>query len=314
MRYYSGNGLLNNAINKLPFEMHIPGYQFCGPGTKLKKRLARGDTGINPLDEACKEHDITYSLEKNLENRHNADKILATKAMERFHSSNASIGEKMAALGVAGAMKTKVRLGMGYNRKAIINKKCLQMFKKNLKLIDKVKKNCENNLKLLENYISSLKQNIDININSPIKKEKTKKKLVDKIVSNDSNLDKNKSVVSRKRKKNFNNDDNNVKLKIAKLDNKNVIFPRHYLIPNRKRKYDDNNNTFNDNIHAKKIKYNESANRKRKLLYDDDENINIKKIKYNESELKNYKRKRNEDDDDDEEEDNELPNKQIKLL
>lgn len=55
-----GRGLLNKIINKLPVELHIPGYQFCGPGTKLAKRIARGDHGINPLDTACKEHDIAY--------------------------------------------------------------------------------------------------------------------------------------------------------------------------------------------------------------------------------------------------------------
>ncbi|KYN09174.1 hypothetical protein ALC57_18713 [Trachymyrmex cornetzi] len=36
----SGGSLLNRAINALPFELHIPGYQFCGPGTRLTKRLA----------------------------------------------------------------------------------------------------------------------------------------------------------------------------------------------------------------------------------------------------------------------------------
>ncbi|KYN10235.1 hypothetical protein ALC57_17633, partial [Trachymyrmex cornetzi] len=39
------------------FELHIPGYQFCGPGTRLEKRLARGDRDINPLDAACREHE-----------------------------------------------------------------------------------------------------------------------------------------------------------------------------------------------------------------------------------------------------------------
>ena len=35
--------LLNHTINTFPFELHIPGYQFCGPGTHLEKRLARND-------------------------------------------------------------------------------------------------------------------------------------------------------------------------------------------------------------------------------------------------------------------------------
>ena len=30
---------LNSLVNKLPFEMHLPGHNFRGPGTKLHKRL-----------------------------------------------------------------------------------------------------------------------------------------------------------------------------------------------------------------------------------------------------------------------------------
>ncbi|KAJ8914091.1 hypothetical protein NQ315_014287 [Exocentrus adspersus] len=94
----SGSGILDSIINNLPVELHIPGYRFCGPGTKLAKRLSRGDVGINGLDEACKEHDIAYSREKNLEQRHKADQ---------------NLGEKAAALAVATAMKVKTKLGMG---------------------------------------------------------------------------------------------------------------------------------------------------------------------------------------------------------
>ena len=31
-----GKGFLNGTINILPFEMHISGHNFTGPGTKLK--------------------------------------------------------------------------------------------------------------------------------------------------------------------------------------------------------------------------------------------------------------------------------------
>ena len=34
-----GGSLLNKAINNLPFEMHLPGHNSTGPGTKLKKQL-----------------------------------------------------------------------------------------------------------------------------------------------------------------------------------------------------------------------------------------------------------------------------------
>jgi hypothetical protein len=56
----TGKSLLNSVINRLPFEAHIPRYSYCGPGTKLKERLARRDKGINPLDSACRTHDIAY--------------------------------------------------------------------------------------------------------------------------------------------------------------------------------------------------------------------------------------------------------------
>jgi len=44
-----------------PFELHIPRYQFCGPGTRLEERLARDNWGINPLNVACHKYDIAYS-------------------------------------------------------------------------------------------------------------------------------------------------------------------------------------------------------------------------------------------------------------
>ena len=53
-------------INNLLFEAHLQGYQFCGLGTKLTKRLNGGDCGINPLDAGCRLHDIEYSKDKTL--------------------------------------------------------------------------------------------------------------------------------------------------------------------------------------------------------------------------------------------------------
>lgn len=112
-----GKGLLNRAINALPVELHIPGYQFCGPGTHLEKRLARGDQGINPLDAACREHDIAYSHSNDLAKRHVADNILATKARKRITAGDSTLGEKAAATAVWAAMKTKTKLGMGLKTK-----------------------------------------------------------------------------------------------------------------------------------------------------------------------------------------------------
>lgn len=110
------NSLLNCLINKLPFELHLPGYNYCGPGTRLRERLARGDRGVNPLDEECKQHDIAYSKSPNLQDRHKADIDLLKMAKKRASSSNATTGEKIAANLVNRTMLVKVSSGMGLKR------------------------------------------------------------------------------------------------------------------------------------------------------------------------------------------------------
>lgn len=102
-----GKGFLNSLIDNIPFEAHIP---YCGPGTNLKKRLARGDPGLNQLDSACRDHDIAYDKFSDDKNREIADNILASKAWDRVKSLDAGIGERSVALGVAAAMKAKVGL------------------------------------------------------------------------------------------------------------------------------------------------------------------------------------------------------------
>lgn len=112
----AGDKVLNKAIDLLPVELHLPSYNYCGPGTKLAKRLARGDKGVNPLDEACKAHDIAYSKYSDSEHRREADKILTERAWSRVKSDNASLGERAAAWAVTTAMKAKTKLGGGRRR------------------------------------------------------------------------------------------------------------------------------------------------------------------------------------------------------
>ena len=79
MAAVSGSGnIVNRLIDKLPVELHLPGYNYCGPGTRLERRLARNDQGINPLDSACKQHDIAYATHKGLEERQRADKVFCS--------------------------------------------------------------------------------------------------------------------------------------------------------------------------------------------------------------------------------------------
>lgn len=108
-------GFVDYIVNKLP-EIHIPGYQYCGPGTELEKRLARGDPGINKLDQACKRHDIAYSKLQNSKERREADKVLVSQALPRVYSKDARLGERAAALLVSGLMGAKIglsKIGLG---------------------------------------------------------------------------------------------------------------------------------------------------------------------------------------------------------
>ena len=72
-RRRSGGLDIQKWLGKMGIEFHWPGYQYMGPGTKLKKRLARGDPGINRLDRIAKQHDIDYSKAKNLQDKWKAD-------------------------------------------------------------------------------------------------------------------------------------------------------------------------------------------------------------------------------------------------
>lgn len=89
-------------------------------GTKLEERLARGDKGINPLDEACKLHDIAYSNHKDSSERYKADKELSKAALSRVFSRDAGFKERATALAVSAAMKAKTgltKLGSGMMRR-----------------------------------------------------------------------------------------------------------------------------------------------------------------------------------------------------
>jgi len=112
-RKVGGGGLLNKIIDRLPWELHLPNYQYCGPGTQLEKRLKLGQTGINKLDEACRKHDIVYSQSKDADTRRVADQVLEEEAWTRVRANDSNWKEKIFALGVTAAMKAKRKMGAG---------------------------------------------------------------------------------------------------------------------------------------------------------------------------------------------------------
>jgi len=82
----SGKGFVNDTINSLPFEMHMPGHNFTGPGTKLNKRLNEDTTPkawskpINRVDKAAYHHDICDVKNKDTKTRNEVcDKNMLTE-------------------------------------------------------------------------------------------------------------------------------------------------------------------------------------------------------------------------------------------
>ena len=71
----AGGSFLNTLVNKLPFEMHLPGHNFTGPGTKLYTRLNQDGTlkewsiPISRVDNEAYHHDLCYSKHDDTKSR-----------------------------------------------------------------------------------------------------------------------------------------------------------------------------------------------------------------------------------------------------
>ena len=76
-------------MDETDFEMHIPGMNFCGPGTNLTKRLK--DDGItvqnnskpvDRVDEAALRHDMCYAEHTDTRSRLKADEVMINEINE----------------------------------------------------------------------------------------------------------------------------------------------------------------------------------------------------------------------------------------
>lgn len=85
---------MNKIIDSLPFELNLPGYQYCGSGIKLKKKFELDDKGINVLNSACKLHDIEFSKAKDINERNKADRQLAERAWNRVKAEDSTWSKK----------------------------------------------------------------------------------------------------------------------------------------------------------------------------------------------------------------------------
>lgn len=91
-------------------KVHFPGYHYCGPGTS-SARIAKNETGINGLDEACRRHDLVYDRSEELKHRVEADIRLEHEAWARVIASDSNKWEKTAAWIVTNIMKMKRKWG-----------------------------------------------------------------------------------------------------------------------------------------------------------------------------------------------------------
>ena len=79
----AGGSFQNSLVNKLPFEMHPPGHNFTGSGTKLNKRLnpdgkpKEWSIPRNRVDNAAYHHDLCYSKHDDTKTRNeNCDETM----------------------------------------------------------------------------------------------------------------------------------------------------------------------------------------------------------------------------------------------
>jgi len=112
---------LNDTINSLPLEMHIPGHNFTGPGTKLNKRLNADMTPkawskpINRIDKAAYHHDVCYVKNKDTKIRNEVcDKNMLTELNGIY---NPTLRERIERGVVSTITGMKKRFGWGLKKR-----------------------------------------------------------------------------------------------------------------------------------------------------------------------------------------------------
>lgn len=115
-----GKGVVNAAISSLPFEMHLPGHQFTGPGTQLLKGKTRLNPDLTPkewskpinrVDQAAYKHDVCYLKNKDTETR---NKVCDSDMLRELDDiPNPTIRERLDRAVVKPIIKAKKVFGMG---------------------------------------------------------------------------------------------------------------------------------------------------------------------------------------------------------
>ena len=104
-----GGSIITDAVNKVVAagpEMHYRDfkygkYSYLGPGTKVAERVAKGDKGVNALDNAAMYHDQIYDKYPPGPERYKADLEFLAKAKKIAADPKTSTSERFAAKAVA---------------------------------------------------------------------------------------------------------------------------------------------------------------------------------------------------------------------
>ena len=96
-------GIFYDLLCQLPFEIHIPGHNFTGPGTDLSKRLTSTLTfwedskPVNLVDQAAFRHDVGYLMSNDSCMRESLDLELLDDMENIMETEEATAKEKMEA-------------------------------------------------------------------------------------------------------------------------------------------------------------------------------------------------------------------------
>jgi len=113
----TGTSVFNRAVNKLSFELHLPGHNFIGPGTRLDKRLNEDGTPrdwskpINRVDKAAYHYDLCYAKHRDRKTRNDlCDQEMLTELSD---ITNPTLRERLDKSIVSNLINANLNLGLG---------------------------------------------------------------------------------------------------------------------------------------------------------------------------------------------------------
>jgi predicted nucleic acid-binding Zn-ribbon protein len=105
---------------KYPGEMHLPGMNFAGPGTRLDLRLNPNGTPkessmpVDRVDAAAYRHDMAYAAFPDTKTRNIADRIMVSEMNE---IPNPTLRERVERSVIKPILNTKAKFGLGIQSK-----------------------------------------------------------------------------------------------------------------------------------------------------------------------------------------------------